>query len=718
MGIEGLQHLPSGKPPNAVGVLMSTVGVLFLIIIVACWTATQYAAAKLAYQPALGVPLLSLGRVGIYSPFDFFVWLIKFGHVEGTEDVWQAGEWILFSLHFLFVPAIWMAVRRYRKASEKTDLHGSAHWATEREIEKTGLLGSSTGGCYVGGWFDPKSKRTRYLTHNGPEHILALAPTRSGKGVGLVLPTLLSWKHSAVVHDIKGEAWALTAGYRHSIGQRVLKFEPSNPDGSSVCYNPLEEVRLRSPREVADAQNIAQMIVDPDGRGLEDHWAKTGHELLSAAILHILYCFPNKTLRGLVSFFCDPGRDIDQVAEEMLNAQHNPAGSQGWLDPITGKPATTHPMIAEAARSFLNKSENERSGVQSTAMSFLTLYRDPIVAMNTAVSEFRIRDLMHDDKAVSLYIVVAPNDKARLRPLIRLLINQVLRLSTEKMDFADGRSVAGYKHRLLMMIDEFPSLGRLEQMEEALAFVAGYGIKCYLITQDLSQLQKAYSRDESIIPNCHIRIAYAPNKYETAKWLSDSCGTMTVRKTQQNVSGNRLSPFLMHVMVSEQETQRPLITPDEAMRLPGPVKSADGASIVEPGDMLIQSAGFAPIYGQQILYFKDPVFSARAKIPAPTMSDRIIERRDKAVSRLDRCPAPPIAVPAVEPAVAAAATEAPTELVGTDEMAEHKAVPDSEYASEHEAEFTAEQQAVDAAIAAGEGDESAVMDDLRKLVEF
>lgn len=682
MSLEKLQKLPTQNQPNAAGVLMQTVFVLLGITILACWTATQYAAWKLAFQPALGEPVIAFQTWKLYLPFDFFVWMIKFGHVEGTDAAFTGGEWILASLHFLFVPAIWLAVARAKKYGGKSDLHGSAKWAEDEDIynatllrrpltalqrlahsiidvdklpswmdwlkQRMGAKPKGAAGCYVGAWVDPDTGEYHYLTHDGPEHILAFAPTRSGKGVGLVLPTLLSWPHSAVIHDIKGEAWALTAGYRKAKGHKVLKFEPANEDGSSVRFNPLEEIRIGTMREVADAQNIAQMIVDPDGKGMEDHWAKTGHELLSAAIIHILYASRNKTLRGLVSFFCDPSMTIEQVAESMLNTEHDPTGKYQWEDPITGKLTKVHPVVAESARSFLNKSENERSGVQSTAMSFLSLYRDPIVAMNTAVSEFRVNDLMNSDTPVSLYIVVPPNDKGRLRPLIRLVLNQIFRQTTEKMDFADGRSVAGYKHRLLMMLDEFPALGKLELVEESLAFVAGYGIKCFLITQDLTQLYKAYTKDESILSNCHIRVAYAPNKVETAELLSKYCGVMTVNKQQRSYSGSRLNPFLMHVMAAEQETQRPLLTPDECLRLPAAVKTPDGKSILEPGDMLVLPAGSNPIYGKQILYFKDPVFDGRSKIRAPRESDRL-RVRDKAPARPVPC----------DPALAAVQVERP-----------------------------------------------------------
>jgi type IV secretion system protein VirD4 len=513
-------------------------------------------------------------------------------------------------------------VSRFKKELEQMDLesenvHGSAHWATPKEVERTGLIGQGKG-VYVGAWKDPRTAALRYLRHDGPEHIMAFAPTRSGKGVGLVLPTLLSWPHSAVIYDIKGENWALTAGWRQrDAGNYALKFEPSAMDGSSARYNPLDQVRVGTEREVADVQNIMTMIVDPDGKGLQDHWQKTSQALLVAVALHVLYAGKDKTLRGIVGFLSDPSRTLEQSMKFMLDTDHDMTGP-GWPN-LDGSENYCHPVVAAAARDMLNKADQERSGVASTAISFLTLFRDPIVARNTEASDFKIADLMNQDKPVSLYLVVPPSDKDRLRPLIRLVINQIVRGLTEKMEFKDGRSVAGYKHRLLLLLDEFPSLGKLDVFEESLAFIAGYGLKAYLIIQDISQLHTAYGKDESIFSNCHVRVAYAPNKIETAELLSKMAGTATIVKKNHSFSGS-LYGSQHNISTSTQETQRPLLTADEVMRLPAANKDARG-NVTEPGDMLIFMAGQTPIYGKQILYFMDPVFSERAKVVAPAKSD-------------------------------------------------------------------------------------------------
>ena len=152
----------------------------------------------------------------------------------------------------------------------------------------------------------------------------------------------------------------------------------------------------------------------------------------------------------------------------------------------------------------------------------------------------------------------------------------------------------------------------------ALAYIAGYGGKVYIIVQDITQLNAVYGKDNALMANCHVRIAYAPNTIETAKTLSDMTGKTTVVEEKVSLSGSRTG-HMKNASVNVTETARPLLTPDECMRLPGPEKDSQGR-VLKPGDMLIFTAGQSPIYGRQILYFFDPVFSARAKIPVPGLN--------------------------------------------------------------------------------------------------
>src|SRR5256886_7479103 len=206
---------------------------------------------------------------------------------------------------------------------------------------------------------------------------------------------------------------------------------------------------------------------------------------------------------------------------------------------------------------MLGKEDKELSGVLSAAKTALALYSDPVVARNTSTSDFTISDLVNYEWPISLYLVVPPSDKIRMRRLIRLMFTMVVNRLTERMAF-DGSEQRKNKHRLLFLIDEFPSLNRMEIFADALSYMAGYGLKADLITQDIRQIVDAYGQNESIVSNCHVRIAYAPNQFDTAELLSKMTGTRTVQKASFNFSGSRFSPAMSHVNGSADHVERPL----------------------------------------------------------------------------------------------------------------------------------------------------------------
>jgi type IV secretion system protein VirD4 len=606
---------------------------------------TQFFAHDMRYQAALGPHIDH-----IYAPWGIVQWASKW-YAHYPDAFMRAGSvGITFAgIGLIGLVVAKMVMSNTSRANEY--LHGSARWANKKDIQDAGLLPQPRkwheimrgvqpargNGVYVGAWVD-KRGTFHYLRHDGPEHVLTYAPTRSGKGVGLVVPTLLSWGGSALITDLKGELWAMTAGWRQKHAKnKVLRFEPADPN-CDVFINPMEEIRLGTGYEVGDVQNLATLLVDPDGKGLETHWQKTSQALLVGLILHALYKGKNEGTPASLPYvdflLADPNRSVAELWMEMVTYGH-----------VNGQ---NHPAAGSAARDMMDRPEEEAGSVLSTAKSYLALYRDPIVARNVSRSSFRIKDLMNHDSPVSLYIVTQPNDKARLRPLVRVVINQVVRLLADKMEFERitaempwwrrllakigisqatttyVRAKKNYKHRLLGMIDEFPSLGKLEILQESLAFVAGYGIKFYLICQDINQLKSretGYGPDETITSNCHVQNAYPPNRVETAEHLSKLTGTTTVAKEQITTSGRRTSALLGQVSRTIQEVQRPLLTPDECLRMPGPKK--DGELIVEPGDMVVYVAGYPAIYGRQPLYFQDPIFTARAAVPSPQKSDEL-----------------------------------------------------------------------------------------------
>lgn len=532
-----------------------------------------------------------------------WVWkyLNAYGHVPEFIQYGIFGATAATIAQILLLQAVVMRIgaQTVHGANDDKNLHGSARWAKKADVIEAGLLGKT--GAVVGGW--PSWRGAKTLRHDGPEHVLAFAPTRSGKGVGLVLPTLLSWSASVLVLDIKGENWRLTSGWRAAMGQRILKFDPTAETGS-IRFNPLAEVRIGTGHEVADAQNIAAMIIDPDGKGLADFWAKSGFAWLTAAILYALYKVRRDegrvaSLPDVDTILTAPGTGLDDLLAAMV-------AFDGGTD-------AANRLINSAAQEMQDRAAQERSGVQSSSKVDLSLYRDPIIARNIATSDFRLEDLMNGDAPVSLFFIVPPSDIDRLRPLLRVILNLFMRRLMQNVG-ADGK--ACFKHRLLLMLDEFTSIGKLEIFERSLAFMAGYGLKAFLIVQDLVQLQGTYGKENSIVGNCHIRVAYAPNDVATAKTLSDMCGKTTIVQNKRSRSRKALQLFGGNVTDNLNEVGRPLLTPDECMRLKAAKKSRrDPTKIVKAGDMLVFSAGAPPILGRQPLYFFDKTLLARSQMP-------------------------------------------------------------------------------------------------------
>ncbi len=556
--------------------LIGQIVLVFAIVIGAVWFATQWAAGQLGYQPRLGPAWFEISGYQVYLPWRLFEWWYAY-EAYAPSIFNRAGAMAAAGGILGVVVAVAGSLWRARQ-NRLVTTYGSSRWATKTEINRFGLFDAA--GIFIGRY------KEHYLRHDGPEHIMCFAPTRSGKGVGLVIPTLLSWPHSAVIHDIKGENWQLTAGWRAQFSHCLL-FNPTDP--ASAKYNPLLEVR-KGRNEVRDVQNIADILVDPEG-ALErrNHWEKTSHALLVGVILHVLYAEQEKTLARVAAFLSDPSRSFERTLRVMMSTNH--LG--------TDETPLVHPVIAQAARELLNKSENERSGVLSTAISFLGLHRDPTVAETTSACEWRIADLMNADRPVSLYLVIPPSDISRTKPLVRLVLNQIGRRLTEKLEGEAGKR---HRHQLLMMLDEFPALGRLDFFESALAFMAGYGVRSFLIAQSLNQISKAYGENNAILDNCHVRIAFASNDERTAKRISDSLGTATELRAQRNYAGHRLAPWLAHVMVSRQETARQLLTPGEVMQLP-----AD--------EEIVMVSGQPPIRAKKLRYFEDANFTGRVCPP-------------------------------------------------------------------------------------------------------
>lgn len=728
---------------RSVLIVPSLIIVFFMISGLA--VATQWTASIFDYTPKLGPPLFTVGGVAVYTPTKFLYWWYVYGDYA-PEEFKKASLAIHISVLLGLAFSFSMATFRARKKENPTS-HGSSKWASKKDIEKSGLLKGE--GIILG-----LTEEGEYLRHDGPEHAITTAPTRSGKGVGNIIPTLFSWPHSVAVTDIKRENWEITAGYRQKhLNNKVLKFEPTADDGSSVKFNPLNEVRLKTKHEVQDVQNIVNMLVDPEGVGKldNDHWAKTAAALLVGVILHLKYKDENAGLPDVASFLMSPEQGFDETLIDMLVEGHaqvetlaqiygesftthpyvakcikaiqrkssvfkedlfttietclkhyvkhkrdrndnvlervrlktskeiedigeivdalleeckevicddsreeattrksllcaailhrmykNPEASlSDVLDFLTdpevskdqtlgnmmiashekirvfagfcGEEVTTHPIVARASRNMLNKAEKERSSVLSTAVSCLGLYSDPIIAENIAVSEFRIADLMNFHQPVSLYLVSPPAEIERTLPLFRMIVTQIVDILTQKLEFKDGQQSKSYNYRLLLLLDEFPALGKLKKLEKALAYIAGYGIKAWIIIQELNQLYQVYTDKNSIMGNCHVRLFHTANDIVTQEYISKLLGDKTEVVETHNYSGNRFNMMLSGENTHTQETARRLMTPSEVGQMPMERE-------------IIFVAGQPPIYAHKLRYYEVDSLKTRKGSP-PAQSD-------------------------------------------------------------------------------------------------
>ena len=533
-------------------------------------TATQWVAHRLGHPAGLGG--LYVGRHVVYAPWALLPWAIRFGHdIPRTLNEGYA----VVAAAFVLATLVLIVGRRAHRRIPVQQV-GQDRWATRRDLMAAGLL---SGKGVVLGQFG-----RRYLTYDGPEHQLVSGASRSGKGVGHVIPTLLNCSNSVLAYDVKGELWDITAGFRSTLGY-CLFFNPTRPD--SARFNPLLEVR-KGPNEVRDAQNVVEMLVNPTGaKHTMDIWDQQAGQFLVALILHVLYAEPDgqKNLATVRARLLD----FKRTAKAMITTPHR-------LNPQTHAPEV-HPEVALVAAELRRQPEKFQASVCGTAAAYLTLWADEVVARNTAESDFRLSDLMCADRPMTLYLQPPPSDAARLRPLIRLLLNQACRSLMEHLD-RDGGS-RPKRHKLLLSLDEFPTLGRLDFFTTNLRQMAGYGIKAHLIVQSFNDIVEQYGPSNTILDNCHILTAFAAADPGTCQGVSQMTGTVTEYRESYSQPGRTAAGRT----VSHSEQVRPLLSPGDVRELPAE-------------DELVFVTGFKPIRATKVRYYADATFGSRL-LPPP-----------------------------------------------------------------------------------------------------
>ena len=307
--------------------------------------ATQDAATRLQFHPALGQRF----AFGLYEPFGWVAWQFEPWAPE-VAGAFMPGRLGFMGLMLATGLAVYGEQTRRRKPRAYPATHGTAKFATEKEIRDAGLIGSNVG-VYLGAWEDTDGD-VHYIRSDGNEHTALIAPSRTGKGVGPVVMNLLSWPESAVIIDEKTELHQLTSGWRRSIGQRVLRWQPGSPN-HSCGFNPLDEVRVGTDYEVADAESIAIMVVDPDGKGLNDHWKQTAFAFISGLILHVMYLCKEASKSASASLplvayaLSDPTRPINELYAEMEANTH--------------RDGERHDYVAIAGTQQIKRADRERT---------------------------------------------------------------------------------------------------------------------------------------------------------------------------------------------------------------------------------------------------------------------------------------------------------------------------------------------------------------------
>jgi type IV secretion system protein VirD4 len=518
---------------------------------------TQFVAAHYGYHRALGWGLELGGGAKLYPPWDILVWAKMWSASPTHGPVMRAGAAIIV----LGVALGAMMVRlfdtqsgagREGGAGVKVNYgHRARGWGDPKALIKAGLTGLEG---VVLGRINPPSARDflfapKLLTSPDMRPALVTGGTRSGKGRGIVVPTLLTWNWSTIVFDPKGELWATTAGFRAQLGP-TLFFNPLHL--ATARFNPLAEIGTGD-RAVSDVQKLVGILAEPGGgNGQKDFWEKQASELLSALILHTLYSEApeNKTLIGVKRL----SADLDATAKAMSVTLHR-------LDNKGN--AITDPYIADVANAYLSAHERGRKSVQMTVRSFLSWIAGSEIENALSVSDFRLSDLMCARAPISLYVQIAPSDLKSLQPLVRLFYHLAASAFTTHLETdSDGRPK---ENALLLALDEFPLLGKVSFFEDVVRLSAGYGIKCLFVAQSLNDIARIYGPLNGFLDNTHIYVAFAALDPMTREKVSKLTGLVT---------DTRMSASLPHHFADRggsrtiAEVERSLMDPSEVGALP------------------------------------------------------------------------------------------------------------------------------------------------------
>lgn len=463
----------------------------------------------------------------------------------------------------------------------KRSLYGDARFASNREIRKAGLTDNK--GIIVG------KKGSKYLMFGGAQHVLLSAPTRSGKGVSVVIPNLLIWPESCVVLDIKRENWDITSAYRSKYGQRCFLFNPGAADGKTHRYNPLGYISDESGKRIDDIQKIANMIF-PDLQGTDPIWTATPRSLFLGVVMSLLETPEKPTTLG-------------QVLRESLVDGDGKTYFERMIRNRKEKGKAFSNACVRGLQSFTSiASENTRSGIMTSFRSRLELWMNPAIDAATSFNDFRLDELR--EKKMSVYMAITPDNLERMAPLVNLFFQQLVDLNTRELPSQNQK----YKLTCLMLMDEFTSMGKVNILSKGISFIAGYGLRMMPIIQSPAQLTEVYGKDaaQTFKTNHALNIVFPPKASETeaASEISQWLGFTTVESSSKSRSTEAFKRRNPSESVSQQ--RRALMLPQEITSL------GQDAELIVLENVL-------PIQAKKIRYFADAKFMDRLKEVSKTL---------------------------------------------------------------------------------------------------
>lgn len=532
-------------------------------------------------------------------PMEYYSYKVIFDYKAAYGNVPAVAKAIKISLTLiLIIPVLLNIVVLIALFSKpKREQHGSARFAKKIDIKKSGLIQTkkeqevlkkktpSNPSVLVGKY------QNDFLEFWGNEFTFVAAPTRSGKGVGIVIPNLLHYSDSCVVLDIKNENWELTAGFRSKY-QDCYLFAPKAEDDRSHRYNPLDYIDRDETKRMGDIQNIANILYPAEGD--DAFWANNAQRLFNGLVLYMLETPARPCTMAELIKLTTPSMPLNEWIEDIINTRQS---EEIIVDAKTGE-KEIRPLSIECVEALMayagNGSENTRAGILSSLISPLGIFTDPMVAAATSASDFDLREVRR--KRMSIYVGIQPNELARFDKLLNLFFSQLINLNTRVLPEQDPT----LKYQCLVLLDEFTALGRVDIINKSVAYIAGYNMRLMLIFQNKGQAEQYYGREgtQTMLSNMACQIIFAPREIDDAENYSKILGTQTIKG--RSISKNRGKGGGGSVSTSDQS--RALMLPQEMLEL-------------DQSKEIIKYQAHKPILCEKIKYYEEKVFQDRVKKP-------------------------------------------------------------------------------------------------------